>query len=342
MTNDKEVTIYDIAKKLHISAATVSRGLQDHPLVSKKTKKKIFDLADEIGYRSNHFARNLRSQKTNTIGVIVPRLNSSFMSSVIAGVENVANEQGFSLIISQSSETAEKEAANAKTMFNSRVDGLLVSLAYDITELNHFDPFFKKNTPVIFFDRVMEHEHSTSILIDNRQAAYHATQHLIGQGCKRLVHITAPPKQNVYKDRLRGFKDALADAKLKYKDEQTIITNLTQEAGAEAAKSILKMKPLPDGIFAANDSCAVGCMLALKRGGIQIPGDIAFVGFNDDPVCTVVEPNLTTIHYGGYEMGQVAARHLINHLNGTFPIDSTNTIILRSELVVRESSLKKK
>jgi LacI family transcriptional regulator len=342
MTNDKEVTIYDIAKKLNISAATVSRGLQDHPLVSKKTKKRIFDLAGEIGYRSNHFARNLRSQKTNTIGVIVPRLNSSFMSSVIAGVENVANEQGFSLIISQSSERAEKEAANARTMFNSRVDGLLVSLAYDITELNHFDPFFKKNTPIIFFDRVMEHEHSTSILIDNRQAAYNATQHLVEQGCKRLVHITAPPRQNVYKDRLRGFKDALADSKLKYKDEQTIITNLTQEAGAEAAKTILKMKPLPDGIFVANDSCAVGCMLALKRAGIRIPGDIAFVGFNNDPVSTVVEPNLTTIHYGGYEMGQVAARHLINHLNGTSPIDSTNTIILRSELVIRESSLKKK
>lgn len=342
MANEKEVTIYDIAKKLKISPATVSRGLQDHPLISKKTKKKIFDLADEIGYRTNHFARNLRSQKTNTIGIIVPRLNSNFMSSVIAGMENVANEQGFSLIISQSSESAEKEAANAKTMFNSRVDGLLVSLAYDVTELKHFDNFFKKNTPVIFFDRVMEHENSTSILIDNRQAAYNATKHLIEQGCRRLVHITAPPRQNVYKDRLRGFKDALSDFKLKYKDEQTIITNLTQEAGAEAAKTILKMKPLPDAVFVANDSCAVGCMLALKQQGIRIPEDIAFVGFNNDLVSTVIEPNLTTIHYGGYEMGQVAARHLINHLNGTSPIDNTNTIILRSELVVRQSSLKKK
>src|SRR5438309_4533114 len=139
MSNDKEVTIYDIARKLNISPATVSRGLQDHPGISKKTKKKIFDLADKVGYRSNHFARNLRNQKTDTIGVIVPRLNSHFMSSVIAGVEHYANQEGYNLIISQSSELSNKEAASAKTMFNNRIDGLLVSLAYDTSELDYFN-----------------------------------------------------------------------------------------------------------------------------------------------------------------------------------------------------------
>ena len=148
MSADKDVTIYDIAKKLKVSPATVSRGLQDHPSISKKTKKKIFALADKIGYRSNHFARNLRSQKTDTIGVIVPRLNSNFMSSVIAGIEQVANDQGYTLIISQSSESETKEKASAKTMFNSRVDGLLVSLAYDTNDLNHFNNFFKKNNGI--------------------------------------------------------------------------------------------------------------------------------------------------------------------------------------------------
>lgn len=342
MSNEKEVTIYDIAKKLKISAATVSRGLQDHPAISKKTKKKIFDLADEIGYRTNHFARNLRSQKTNTIGVIVPRLNSHFMSAVISGIEHIANDQGYSLLISQSSESAEKESASAKTMFNSRVDGLMVSLAYDTAGLDHFDSFFRKNTPVIFFDRVMDHENSTSILVDNRQAAYNVTKHLIDQGCKRIVHITAPPKQNVYKDRLRGYKDALADHKIKFRDDHVIVTNLSMDAGGEAAQAIMKMKPLPDGVFVSNDNCAVGCMLALKQQGLRIPDDIAFAGFNNDPVSKVIEPNLTTINYSGYEMGQVAARHLINHLNGSSPIDHTNTIILRSELIVRESSIKKR
>lgn len=340
--NDKEVTIYDIAKKLKISPATVSRGLQDHPAISKKTKKKIFDFADKIGYRQNHFARNLRNQKTDTIGVIVPRLNSHFMSSVIAGIENVANKEGYNLIISQSSELSTKEAANAKTLFNNRIDGLLASLAYDTKDLSHFDSFFKKNVPVIFFDRVMDHENSTNILIDNRKAAYDATRHLIEQGCRRIVHITAPPKQNVYTDRLAGYKQALTDHKIKFKEEDVIIGNLSMEAGADAADAILQMKTLPDGVFVANDNTAVGCMLALKQKGIKIPGDIAFVGFNNDPVSKVIEPNLTTINYSGTEVGEVAARHLINHLNGSFPIHNTNTIILRAELIIRESSVRMK
>lgn len=342
MSSDKEVTIYDIAKKLNISPATVSRGLKDHPGISKKTKKKIFELADKIGYRQNHFARNLRNQKTDTIGVIVPRLNSNFMSSVIAGIEHIANKEGYNLIISQSSELSAKEAASAKTLFNNRVDGLLASLAYDTKELSHFEPFFKKNIPVIFFDRVMDHQECTNILIDNRKAAYEATKHLIEQGCKRIVHITAPLQQNVYRDRFQGYKQALAEYKLKSREEDLIIGNLSQEAGAEAAAIILKMKSLPDGVFVSNDNCAVGCMLALKQNGIKIPGDIAFVGFNNDPVAKVIEPNLTTINYSGYEVGEVAARHLINHLSGISPVQNTNTIILRSEFIVRASSLKRK
>jgi len=147
----KEVTIYDIAEKLNISSATVSRALNDDPVVNKKTRKRIFDTANEMGYRLNHFARNLRSQKTGIIGVILPRLNSYFMSSAISGIEQVANTEGYNIIISQSAELGDKEIANARTMFNNRVDGLLVSLAYDTKDIAHFEPFFKKGIPVIFF-----------------------------------------------------------------------------------------------------------------------------------------------------------------------------------------------
>jgi LacI family transcriptional regulator len=217
---------------------------------------------------------------------------------------------------------------------------VLVSLAYNTSNLKHFDSFFKKNTPVIFFDRVMEHASSTCILIDNRLAAYNATKHLIAGGCKQIVHITTLPKQHVYRDRLKGYQDALEEAGLPFQEEKVIITSLTQESGAEAAQMIRKMEPMPDGVFAANDSCAVGCMLALKQHGIRIPEDIAFVGFNNDPVSTVVEPNLTTINYEGFEMGEVAARHLVNHLKGTAPMGQTDTILLRAELIVRASSLK--
>ncbi|MDF2192289.1 LacI family DNA-binding transcriptional regulator [Paraflavitalea sp. CAU 1676] len=342
MEKEKEVTIYDLARKLNISIATVSRALKDDPVVSKKTKKKIFDLAEEMGYRSNHFARNLRNQRTDTIGVIVPRLNSYFMSTVIAGIENVANNEGYNLIISQSSESAQKEMNSAKTMFNNRVDGLLVSLAYDTEDISHFDTFYRKNIPIIFFDRVAEKDMCTNVLIDNRKAAYEATRHLAQEGCRRIAHITATPKRNVYIERLEGYKKALAEFDLPFSDDLLIIGNLSQEAGTLAAEKILAMDPRPDGVFVANDNCAVGCMLALKQAGIRIPEDIAFVGFNNDPVSKVVEPNLTTINYPGYEMGEVAARNLINHLNGIATITATNTILLRSELIVRGSSKKSK
>ena len=342
MEKEKEVTIYDLARKLNISIATVSRALKDDPVVSKKTKKKIFDLAEEMGYRSNHFARNLRNQRTDTIGVIVPRLNSYFMSTVIAGIENVANNEGYNLIISQSSESAQKEMNSAKTMFNNRVDGLLVSLAYDTEDISHFDTFYRKNIPIIFFDRVAEKDMCTNVLIDNRKAAYEATRHLAQEGCRRIAHITATPKRNVYIERLEGYKKALAEFDLPFSDDLLIIGNLSQEAGTLAAEKILAMHPRPDGVFVANDNCAVGCMLALKQAGIRIPEDIAFVGFNNDPVSKVVEPNLTTINYPGYEMGEVAARNLINHLSGIATITATNTILLRSELIVRGSSKKSK
>jgi LacI family transcriptional regulator len=342
MSQEKEVTIYDLARKLNISIATVSRALKDDPVVSKKTKKRIADLALEMGYRSNNFARNLRTSRTNTIGVIIPRINSSFMSAVIAGMENVANSEGYNLIISQSSESAEKERVNAATLFNSRVDGLLVSLAYDTDSLAHFEPFIKKKIPLIFFDRTSDKTEGTCIQINNLRAAYEATTHLISQGYTRIVHITATPKRNVYVDRLQGYKQALADQRIAFREDYVIVGNLSQEAGTDAAARILEMRPMPDAVFVANDNCAVVCMTALKQAGIRIPEDIAFVGFNNDPVSTVVEPTLTTVYYPGYVMGQIAARNLIDHLNGASSIHSTNTIILRSELMIRESSVRRK
>jgi LacI family transcriptional regulator len=152
------------------------------------------------------------------------------------------------------------------------------------------------------------------------------------------VHITAVPKTNIYIDRLQGYKDALKDHHISFKNEHIIISNFSQESGVSAAEVILQMKRLPDGAFVANDNCAAGCMTALKHSGIRIPEDIAFAGFNNDPVSTVVEPRLTTISYRGYEMGEVAAQNLIHRLNGIATGHSNNTIMLETELIIRESS----
>src|SRR5688572_14139741 len=190
MRKGKEVTIYDIAKRLSISPATVSRGLQNHPGISKKTKKRIFDMVDQLGYRSNHFARNLRQQQTNTIGVMVHELNSNFITSVLAGIEKVTTEAGYDLIIAHSSESHVKEASNANNLFHKRVDGLIASLSIDTVNFDHFRPFTEKGVPVIFFDRVEQDGTNTVVVIDNIKCGYLATRHLIDQGCRRIAHLT--------------------------------------------------------------------------------------------------------------------------------------------------------
>ena len=340
MSIQKATTIYDIADALNLSPATVSRGLKDHPAIRKDTRKRILDKAKEMGYQHNSFASNLRRNRTNTIGVIVPRLNSYFMSTVIAGMERVANKSGYNLIISQSMESIEKEIANVKTMYNSRVDGLMVSLAYDTPNIEHFEMLLGKGIPLIFFDRIFEHPNCTSIIIDNYKASYEVTTHLIKQGCKRIAHITASQKRNVYADRMRGYKHALADYSIPFDDTLIFINNLSDQAGIDVSRGILEMKTLPDGIFSANDVCAVSCIRELKQAGIKIPEQIAIAGFNNDPLSKVVKPNLTTVEYPGEEMGEMAASTLIRRLDRQEGAN-LNSIVLRHELIIRESTMRK-
>lgn len=338
----KEVTIYDIARELNISATTVSRGLKGHPTINKNTRKKIAEKAKEMGYSPNAFAGSLRSKRTNTIGVIVPRLNSYFMSSALAGMENIANKHGYNLIISQSLENAKKEIENAHTMFNRRVDGLLISLAYNTENIDHLLPFVNKNIPVIFFDRVFNNEQFTGIVIDNYASAYDVTRHLIEQGCKRIMHLAGSPLRNVYRDRLAGYQQALKDHGVTPDPALVLQSNLSEEDGMDAAQHILQMDQKPDGIFASNDTCAIYCMKQLKQAGIRIPEDIAVAGFNNDRISQIIEPNLTTVDYPGYAIGETTATHMINHLKGDSTIRNTNTIVLRTELIIRASSLRNK
>ncbi|HJX71084.1 MAG TPA: LacI family DNA-binding transcriptional regulator [Bacteroidales bacterium] len=340
MIERTEVTIYDIAAQLNVSPATVSRGLRDHPAISKKTKKRILDCAKKLGYRYNAFASNLRRRKSNTIGVIVPRLNSSFMSDIIAGIEKITSESGYNTIISQSLETEKKEIINATTMYKNMVDGLLISLAYDSESVEHFKPFIEKNIPVIFFDRVRSLNQCSTIVIDNFKAAYDITSHLIDSGCKRIMHIGGNLLCNVYNDRFNGYKKSLADHHLLFNPDYLIINHLGSGDGIEAAHSILQMSVIPDAVFVANDNCAANCMIGLKKNGIHIPEDICFAGFNNDSISSIVEPNLTTIDYRGFEMGEIAAKILIDHLNQIRDATRTETIVLRHKLIIRESSMK--
>jgi len=336
----KEVTIYDIARETGVSPATVSRSLKNHPSISEKVKIKIQEKAEAMGYRSNTFASNLRTKRTFTLGVIVPRLDSNFMSTSLAGIEKVANECGYNLIISQSFENQKKEVANTITLFNSRVDGLIVSLASDTTDMNHFLRYLNKKIPVMFFDRVCDNLECINIVIDNYKMGYEVTKHLLEQGCSKIMHITGNRNRNVYLDRFRGYKAALEEFNLPINPELIIETNLSINDGINIANDIIKSKQLPDAIFIANDACAAGCLTTLKTAGIRIPEDIAIAGFNNDPISQLVEPKLTTVNYPGMEMGETVAKLLIDHLNENKSISESNQIILRAELLIRESTLK--
>jgi LacI family transcriptional regulator len=262
------------------------------------------------------------------------------MAAVIAGMENVTNQHGYGLIISQSQESGKQEISCVSTLFNSRVDGLLVSLASDARNLDHFNIFLNKNIPIVFFDRVSECNGCMSIVIDNFKAGYEVTSHLIEQGCRKIVHLGGNTLRNVYADRLGGYKQALSDKKIVYDPNLVIITDMSGQSGTETAKKILKMKTLPDGIFTSNDTSAVAIIIELLKNGIKIPEDIAVAGFNNEPISQVIQPNLTTVDYPAREIGELAATSLINKLKSAHS-HNLSTIVLKHNLVIRQSSLRR-
>lgn len=340
MKTIKDVTIYDVAEALNISPSTVSRGLKDHPHIHKETKKKILAAAKKMGYQQNKFASSLRKRRTETIGVVVPKLNSYFMATVISGIEKVTNKHGYGLIISQSQESGKQETACVSTLFDSRVDGILISLAFDTKNLDHFDKLFNKDIPVVFFDRVADCHGCMSVIIDNYKAGYEATAHLIEQGCKRIIHLGGNLLRNVYSERFRGYRQALHDNGIEFNQKLVFISDLTEQSGREIMKKIIKMNLQPDGVFAANDTSAVATILEIQEAGVKVPDEIAVVGFNNEPVSQVIHPNLTTVDYPAREIGEIAATALIDKLNNTQSI-SYSTIVLKHSLIVRQSSLRK-
>lgn len=331
MANGKEHIIYNIAKKLNISPATVSRGLQDRPAISKQTKKKIADTFCKMDYRSNHFARNLRQKETKTISLMVHEPNSGFITSALLGNEKVTAEAGYELIIAHSSESSKKEAANTDNLFQKRVDGLIASLFFGTKKLEHFESFKAKGVSVVFFDRVEPDGSNTAMIIDNQKCGYEATSHLLFQGCKRIAHITSKLQRNVHSQRFRGYKEAFADHGIALDKKLLIVADSSEAAAVASANKVLAISPRPDGLFITNDFVAAVVMRTLKEAGSRIPEDVAVVGFNNDIIGNLIEPQLTTVNCPGKDNGTIGARHLINHLKALNTLQQTNTVIVRSD-----------
>jgi LacI family transcriptional regulator len=342
MENQKDVTIYDIAKTLHLSPSTVSKALKDDPKISKKTRKRIFETAAVMGYRSNFFARNLRHRQSLTIGVMVHDLNNPFMTSVLSGVEKIANQAGCGIIITDSSLSANKEAANAQILFNRRVDGVIASLAPDTKSFDVFQPFVEKNIPIIFVDMAPPVQASISVTVDNVKCGNMATLHLIEQGCTRIAHLTSNLQSGPDALRYKGYLEALSQAGIPFHKELLLIAEPTEDAAAEAAQKIIQLNPLPDGLFVTSDFMAAICIRIFLEHRIKVPRDIAVVGFNNDVIGRLISPTLSTVNYPGMEMGQAAASALLNDLKGISKIGGISMLTMRGELIVRESSLKKR
>ena len=347
---EQEVKLLDIARELNISESTASRAMKNHPGISQSTIDRVQALAKERGYRTNNFASNLaRNQKTKTIGVIVHKLSSYFITSALSTIERLTSEAGYDLIIAQSSENDKYEINNAINLFQKRVDGLIATLVYTTENLEHFEPFIKKGIPVVFFDRVDKNSKATKVIIDNKKGGYDATAHLIEQGCKRIAIVTAGIDGLVPEDRITGtaqryagYRAALKAHKIKYREDYLVVKDFNhEEDGIEAAAAILKMDPLPDGVFITNDFHAITCMKELRKSGIRVPEDIAIVGFNNDFMSRMIEPELTTIDNPAIQMGEIVAKHLLQQLNGNIPVTTNNNILLESNLIVRASSLRK-
>ena len=340
MKENREITIYDVARVLNLSPSTVSRALKNKPHVSRETRNRITEAADKMGYRHNKFASNLRQKKTHTIGVVVPRLNSYFMAEALAGIEKIASDNGYSLLIAQSQESYIKEQLCISTLFNSRVDGFLVSLAYDSSDMEHFNILFKKNIPVVFFDRVKKCNNCVNVVIDNYRAGHEITTHLIEQSCKNIMHLGGNMLRNVYSERFCGYKQALLDKNLTFNNNFLVVSDMSSKAGSDFARRIIRMKHHPDAVFTSNDTTAVAIIAELENAGIRIPEDIAVAGFNNEPVGRFIKPNLTTVNYPAREMGETAVSMLLNRLTNS-QAQHADTVVIDHKIIIRESSVRK-
>ncbi|WP_299432208.1 LacI family DNA-binding transcriptional regulator [uncultured Maribacter sp.] len=336
------ITIHDIAKTLEIDSSTVSRALNNSDRVSLKTKKKILDKANELGYQRNLLASNLRKNKTNTIGVVVPRISRHFFSSAISGIEKTAFNKGYNVIICQSLEQLEREQNLIDTLAANRVDGVIMSISMETFNYNHLEKLKKNGTPVLIFDRHCNFSVHSTVLLDDFQGAFEATTHLINQGCKNIVHFSGPSNLKVYQNRLQGYKAALEKSNMNFEEKYVLNSHLMNNDGILLAEKVLKFSEKVDGIFSANDVAAISAMQRFKKAGIRIPEDIAMVGFSNEPISSVIEPALSTIDQSGSKMGKIGTELLIEQIKNKSKLAKPEKVIIKPSLLIRESSLRKR
>ncbi|MEM6842555.1 MAG: LacI family DNA-binding transcriptional regulator [Bacteroidota bacterium] len=340
----ESTTIKDIARFLNISASTVSRALNNHHEVSYKTRQAVLEAAKKLDYQPNALAIGLVKNQTNTIGVLMPDITQPFYSSAISGIEEVAVEKGYYVIICQSDESYHKEVSLVNMLNKHRVDGLIICTATTTDDYHHLQ-IVNLNIPLVQFDRVVKHIDSHKVVSNDYQGAYEAVKHLLECGCRRIAHIAGPEQLSVSKNRRQGYLDALRAANLAI-DEQYIPTcTLEKEHMQLCTEQLLDLPIPPDAIFTVNDPTALEAMQVIKRKKLVIPDDVAVVGFDDQFLASYLNPALTTVSQPSFAMGRATAELLIGQIESKRKENEKSTFttkVFDTQLIVRNSSGKRK
>lgn len=338
----KKSTIKDIANVLGITPSAVSKALSNHPRISVKTKADVAQVAKNLNYQPNHLASALRKGKSNLVGLIIPKAHSHFFSSVLQSMEEILNEKGYSVIISQSNESYKKECESIDALLFTQVDGIIASLANETLDFSYYQKIKAKGIPLILFDRGENDLEVDYIGIDDYESSHLIVDHLVDQGCKRIAHIAGYRHTRIYKNRIRGYTDALEKHSLPIENDLILEGNLSLEDGRQKMETLLKLPNRPDAVYAASDFAALGALQILKEHGLKIPQDIALVGFGNEPFTSYVTPSISTINQHSVAIGRLAAEAFLYRIENPKEKVSLKKKILNAELVVRESSNKKK
>lgn len=341
--NFETVTIKDIAKALGLSTSTVSRALRDSYEISTETKKTVLEYAEKHNYRPNPIALGLKERKTKSIGVVVCEIANNFFSQIINGIESVANERGYTVIISQSSESYEKELLNLQTLSSRAIDGLLISVSSETSDYTHLQSLHKKGLPMVLFDRIASDINTHVVTINNYQGAYEATEHLIKNGYKRIAAISNSEFLSISNERLAGYKEALEKNGITVNDKyikHCFYGGLEFSEIEEAVDELLKMKEKPQAIIALSDKLTVGTLKLLKNRNYKIPANIALVGFSNTEIGDMIDPPLTVVRQPAMEMGKVAMEMLLQLIESKRPVTEFENRVLQPQFIIRDSGKK--
>ncbi len=337
------ITIKDIAKALGISTSTVSRALRDSYEISPETKALVLECAEKLNYKPNPAALSLKERRTRSLGVIVTEIANNFFSQAIDGIESIAYDRGYNVIITQSHESFDREVANLQFLASRSVDGLLVSVSTETNDMTHFKELHDKGFPIVFFDRITDEINTHMVMLDNYKATYEATEHLIRNGYKHIAAIANSEFLSNTNERLAGYREALIAHGITPNPDYVkhcFFGGLETPEVEDAVNKFFTLKQKPDAIITTSEKLTTGCLRTLVRRRIRIPEDVALVGFSNTEVGELMHTPLTVVKQPASEMGRAATELLLQIVESKRPVKEFEKRVLTPELIIRESSLR--